>query len=162
MVGGEAGQGVQSVGQILSRVLARGGYHVFADQDYESRVRGGHNFFRIRVSDKKVMSPVEQLDMLICLNKETIDLHRDELKDGGIIVYDGEEVKAEETDGRFFSVPLTRLAEETAKNKLMSNTVAIGASLGIAGYDFRILEKVLRDEFERHGEEIVKANLAAA
>ena len=48
MVGGEAGQGVQSVGFILAKAFARGEYHVFADQDYESRVRGGHNFFRVR------------------------------------------------------------------------------------------------------------------
>jgi len=54
MVAGEAGQGVQSVGFILCKALARGGFHVFADQDYESRVRGGHNFFRIRAQDTKV------------------------------------------------------------------------------------------------------------
>ena len=48
MVGGEAGQGVQSVGAMLARVLARRGFGIFADQDYESRVRGGHNFFRIQ------------------------------------------------------------------------------------------------------------------
>jgi 2-oxoglutarate ferredoxin oxidoreductase subunit alpha len=45
MVGGEAGQGVQSVGIILAKTLAQGGCNIFADQDYESRVRGGHNFF---------------------------------------------------------------------------------------------------------------------
>jgi 2-oxoglutarate ferredoxin oxidoreductase subunit alpha len=54
MIAGEAGQGVQSAGFILSKVLARGGYSVFADQDYESRIRGGHNFFRIRASDSEI------------------------------------------------------------------------------------------------------------
>ena len=56
MVGGEAGQGVQSLGFLLAKVFARGGYHIFADQDYESRVRGGHNFFRVRVKDKRPQS----------------------------------------------------------------------------------------------------------
>jgi 2-oxoglutarate ferredoxin oxidoreductase subunit alpha len=46
MVGGEAGQGVQLTGFLLAKALARGGYHIFADQDYESRIRGGHNFVR--------------------------------------------------------------------------------------------------------------------
>ena len=63
MVGGEAGQGVQSVGTILTKTLAHGGLHIFADQDYESRVRGGHNFFRIRVSNAKVQALSEKLDM---------------------------------------------------------------------------------------------------
>ena len=54
MVSSEAGQGVQSVGFILAKVFARGGYHVFADHDYESRIRGGHNFPRVRVKDSIV------------------------------------------------------------------------------------------------------------
>jgi hypothetical protein len=57
MIGGEAGQGVQSLGFILAKSLARGGYHVFADQDYESRIRGGHNFFWVRVSDSQIAAP---------------------------------------------------------------------------------------------------------
>ena len=51
VIGGEAGQAVQSIGHILAKSFARGGYNVFADQDYESRVRGGHNFYRIRLKD---------------------------------------------------------------------------------------------------------------
>ena len=62
MVGGEAGQGVQSVGLLLAKVFARGGYHVFADQDYESRIRGGHNFFRVRVKEDSVMARIEGHD----------------------------------------------------------------------------------------------------
>ncbi len=47
LIGGEAGQGVQSIGYLLAMTMAKGGYCVFGDQDYESRVRGGHNFFRV-------------------------------------------------------------------------------------------------------------------
>ncbi|MCK5588478.1 MAG: 2-oxoacid:acceptor oxidoreductase family protein, partial [Candidatus Lokiarchaeota archaeon] len=53
-VGGAAGQGVQSVGGVLSKTFARGGYHIFTHQDYESRIRGGHSFFHLRLSDKPV------------------------------------------------------------------------------------------------------------
>ena len=70
LVGGEAGQGIQSIGIIIARMMARGGYSVFADQDYESRVRGGHNFFRIRVSDNAVRAVAEKLDVLVALNRE--------------------------------------------------------------------------------------------
>ena len=60
MVSGEAGQGVQAAGHIMAKALARGGHHVFADQDYESRVRGGHNFFRVRVADREVEASPRQ------------------------------------------------------------------------------------------------------
>lgn len=147
MVGGEAGQGVQSVGFILAKAFTRGGYHVFADQNYESRVRGGHNFFRIRVKDSRVVAIAEPVDMLLALNKESIDLHRKELAARGVIVFDEEKVKDIGGNGNLLGVPLTRLAEESAGNKLMANTVALGAALGLVGYDLEILDKILREHF---------------
>ncbi len=162
MAGGEAGQGVQSVGMILAKTMADGGLHIFADQDYENRVRGGHNFFRIRVSDREVLALSEKLDVLVALNKETIDLHRDEVKNNGVIVFDQEQTKVDTQGEIYFNVPLARMAEEKVKNKLMTNTVAVGAAIGLCGYDFDPLAEVLRKEFARHGEKIAGDNVIAA
>jgi len=162
MVGGEAGQGVQSVGMILAKTMAHGGFHVFADQDYENRVRGGHNFFRVRASDREVLALSKGLDILVALNKETIDLHHNELKDGGVIILDQEQTKFEAQGERYFNVPLGRMAEDTVKNKLMTNTVAVGAAIGLCGYDFDLLAAVLRKEFERRGDKIAEDNVTAA
>jgi 2-oxoglutarate ferredoxin oxidoreductase subunit alpha len=57
-IGGEAGQGIQTIGETLGRVFARSGFYVFTNQDYESRVRGGHNFYQVRFSDRPVMAPM--------------------------------------------------------------------------------------------------------
>ena len=149
MVGGEAGQGVQSLGFLLAKVFARGGYHIFADQDYESRVRGGHNFFRVRVKDSQVNAIAEPVDILIALNRESIDLHQKELATGGVIIYDGEKDSHISADGSFLSVPLERLAVEKAGNKVMVNTVALGAALMLVGYDLGILNSVLVERFKK-------------
>jgi 2-oxoglutarate ferredoxin oxidoreductase subunit alpha len=152
MIGGEAGQGVQLIGFLLAKALARGGYHIFADQDYESRIRGGHNFFRVRVKDSHAGAIAEPVDMLIALNKESIDLHQKEVS--GVIIFDGEKIKDVGGDS-LFSVPL----ESLTGDKLMSNTVALGAALALAKYDFEILAKVLHDQFGTGnvGEDNVKA-----
>lgn len=159
MVGGEAGQGVQSVGFLLAKVFALGGYHIFADQDYESRIRGGHNFFRVRVRDREVGAIAEPADMLIALNKESIDLHHKELANGGVTIFDGEKIKLPTSNASLFGVPLERLAQEKAGGKLMTNTVALGAALGLVKYNFEILKKVLREHFKTAevGENNVKA-----
>jgi len=162
MVGGEAGQGVQSVGIILAKTMAQGGFNVFADQDYESRVRGGHNFFRVRVSDNKVLALSEKLDVLVALNKETIALHNEDLKTNGVIIFDEGSTKFEAAEDKYFRVPMRKLAEDTVKNKLMTNTVAAGAVMGLIGYDFRRLSAVLKGEFARHGEKIINDNIVAA
>ncbi len=162
MVGGEAGQGVQSVGTILARSLALGGLHVFADQDYESRVRGGHNFFRVRGSKKNVRAINPGLDILVALNRETVELHRQELVQGGKIIFDAETSKIDLKGPQYLDVPLIKLADETTGNKIMANTVAAGAVLGLGNFKFDVLAAALRKEFGRHGEKIVEDNIKAA
>ncbi|MBI4186619.1 MAG: 2-oxoacid:acceptor oxidoreductase subunit alpha [Chloroflexi bacterium] len=147
MVGGEAGQGVQSVGFLLAKVFSRGGYNVFADQDYESRIRGGHNFFRVRVKNGRVSAIAEPVNILIALNRESIDLHRAELADKGVIIFDGEQVKDVPADGHLFSVPLEKLAQEHAGSKLMANTVALGAAVGLVDYDADSISGILNEHF---------------
>jgi 2-oxoglutarate/2-oxoacid ferredoxin oxidoreductase subunit alpha len=160
IVGGEAGQGVQSVGSLLAKVFARGGYHVFADQDYESRVRGGHNFFRVRISDGNVGAIAEDVDILIALNMDSIDLHQAKVAAQGIIIFDGEKVREVGDNGRLLSIPLERLAEEKAGGKLMTNTVALGAALSAVNYDPNALNDVLSDRFGKG--DMADKNIAAA
>ena len=160
MMAGEAGQGVQSVGFILCKALARGGFHVFADQDYESRVRGGHNFFRIRAQDTEVGAISETLDMLLALNKESIDLHQKEMAKDGLIIFDDATVTDVKAGPGIFGLPLEKLAIEAGGNKVMANTVGLGALLGAAGYDFKIPEQVLKEHFNT--KEIGEGNVKAA
>ena len=162
MAGGEAGQGIQSMGLVLAEAIAYGGFHVFADQDYESRVRGGHNFFRIRVSEHEVLAVSEKLDILIALNRETIELHKNEVKNEGVIIFDQDQTKIDDPDINALPIPLSGIASETAKNKLMTNTVAVGAAIGLTGYSFDPLAAVLRKEFAKGGEKIVDDNIIAA
>jgi 2-oxoglutarate ferredoxin oxidoreductase subunit alpha len=123
------------VGFLLAKVFARGRYHIFAGQDYESRIRGGHNFFPVRVKASRVGAIAEPVDMLVALSKESIDLHREELGTGGVVILDGERIRDISADSRLFGIPLERLAEEKAGDRVMTNTVALGAALALVGYD---------------------------
>lgn len=160
MVGGEAGQGVQSVGFLLAKAFTRGGYHVFADQDYESRVRGGHNFYRVRVKDSRVGAIAEAVDILVALNQESIDLHLKELASDGVVIFDSEKIKDSPADSRSLGIPLEKLAKEEAGEKLMSNTVALGAALALVSYDQDIVNTVLTEHFGKG--KVADSNLAAA
>jgi len=162
MVGGEAGQGVQTIGFILAKTLTRAGIEVFADQDYESRIRGGHNFFRVRASDVEVMALSESVDVLIAIDQNTIDRHHDEVKSDGVVIFDPDKVRIEDKKLKAFGVPLEKLAQETASNKLMANSVAIGAAVAVGGYKFEFLGQVVQDQFEHIGNNIADSNVKAA
>jgi 2-oxoglutarate ferredoxin oxidoreductase subunit alpha len=164
-IGGEAGQGIESSGAGFAKVLARGGLHVFGMQDYMSRIRGGHNFYQIRVSEKPLYSHTDEVHLLLALLPETIERHKGEIVAGGGIIYDekleidGEDLK--ERGIKLFPVPLSKIAEE-AGDRIMVNTAAFGAAAGVTEYDFELMAGVIRDNFGKKGEAAVSANLEVA
>lgn len=161
-IGGEAGQGIQTIGDTLARVFSRSGYHVFTHQDYESRIRGGHNFFQIRFSDKSVTASRDKIDILIALDKESILFHEKELSDYGIAVYDSSALREKHEKPHFLDVPFLNLAIEHGGNKIMANTVATGAVLGMLGMELNILISIIKDTFKKKGEEVINANINSA
>jgi 2-oxoglutarate ferredoxin oxidoreductase subunit alpha len=147
MVGGEAGQGVQSVGFLLAKSLARAGFQVFADQDYESRVRGGHNFFRVRLSTNPVNAISKQLDILIALNQESIDLHQDELKTDGILVYDSGKFKTAGIRSSSIGIPFSDTVKAVGLNPITANTIALGVVLSLLGVNQELSRGTLQINF---------------
>lgn len=161
-IGGEAGQGLQTIGYILAKSMARGGLYVFTNQDNESRIRGGHNFYQIRISDNKVENLTEQIHVIIALDETTITEHKDELVKDGVIIFDGDKIIAKEDKKTLLSIPFEKLAKERSGSTKMANSVAIGAAISLVGYDFDLLESVLKDEFGSKGVDISRKNIQAA
>ena len=164
-IGGEAGMGLESSGAGFSKALTRGGLYVFGLPDYYSRIRGGHNFFSIRVAPEPLVSHAEPVHLVLALDVETIRRHVDDLVPGGAVVYDeGEEVPEElqRSEIGFFPVPLTKLAEEKGGRAIMRNTVAFGVATGLMGFDPTYLDSVIRDNFAPKGQKVIDANLRVA
>ena len=162
LVGGEAGQGIQTIGFVLGKTLVRSGWHVFADQDYESRIRGGHNFYRVRASDRAVRAQTEKLDILVAMDRRTVDLHVNELKDNGMIIVDKQVLGIDSRWPHVLDVPLEKLAEEAAGDKITANSVAAGAVIGLIGGDLSLLSEVLTRQFAKNTEKVREDNLKAA
>ena len=171
-IGGAAGDGVESSGVGLCQALARGGLHVFGLPDYYSRIRGGHNFFSIRVSDQPLYSHEEPVHLLLALTEETIPRHRDKIVEGGAIVYDSNQMAnqriSESANQRIakgsiqlLPIPLSDMAQEKAGTTLARNTLALGVAAGLTGFDPEPMESVIRQNFARKGQAVVDGNLAA-
>lgn len=153
MVGGEAGAGITRAGYLFAKACMRGGMHAFGTNDYQSLIRGGHNFYVAWIRENEVYSQADLVDLLLALNAETIALHKDEMASGGGIIYDPEDTPdpkqaAGRGDLKFYPIPLKRIVTEDLKQDLISrNTVALGAAMKIVDYDFAMLEEVLGDTF---------------
>ena len=160
-IGGEAGQGIQTIGDTLARVFSRSGYYIFAHQDYESRIRGGHNFYQIRLSDKPAAASRDRIDILVALDRESILFHERELTDSGIAIYDSSTLNETHEKPQFLDIPFVELAIKSGGDRIMANTVATGAVLGMLGLDTEILFEILKDLLKKKGEDVLKANKKA-
>src|SRR5499433_4274353 len=89
-IGGAAGQGVATPGDIFARIFARRGLHLNAYNAYQSIIRGGHTFLTIRTGPEKVASFGDKIDLLIPLNQDTIDRHLGLLEAGAAVIYNGD------------------------------------------------------------------------
>jgi 2-oxoglutarate ferredoxin oxidoreductase subunit alpha len=165
-IGGEAGQGVESSGVGFAKAFMRAGWHVFGMQDYYSRIRGGHNFYQIRVSERPVYSHVESVDLLLALTQEAVDRHCGEIVEGGgVICEECLEVDCanlDERDVNYFPVPLTDIALEQGGAEVMRNTAALGAAGGLVGFPQEVMASVIEDNFGKKGTKAVQANLRVA
>jgi len=86
LIGGKAGQGINKVSEIISKVLVKLGYFTFNYRDYPSLIRGGHNFNVLSISDEKIGSIESKLDFIIALDEKTQEVHKNELKKQGIVI----------------------------------------------------------------------------
>jgi 2-oxoglutarate ferredoxin oxidoreductase subunit alpha len=161
-IGGEAGQGIQTIGEALARVFGRAGYYVFSHQDYESRIRGGHNFYQIRLSDRPVHASREHIDILVALDKESILRHESELTTNGQVIYDSATLGEKHDKPVFLDVPFVELAVKHGGSRVMANTAATGAVLGMLGMEITILLDLVADTFQKKGDAVVIANRNAA
>ena len=153
LIGGAAGQGMDTVANLFNKVLQRSGYYVYTTSDYRSRVRGGHNFFQIRFSDKEISSPRRGLDVIFALNEETLERHLDRLNEGGVSFCD-EGIKGFEGTKKY---NLVNKAKELGNPKMIS-TIGLGMLLGKLKIDVKVGEEVVRETFK---EGLIEGNIKA-
>ena len=150
LIGGEAGQGLVTIGDLLAKSLVRAGYSIVISQSYHSRIRGGHNTFAIRASVEEIIAPREAVDLLVALNSETAALHKGELSGNGLTVIDA---ALETVSNNCLQVPYEKLGE-----KQFANVAALGVVSSLLGLDLALVAKALDDAFGKKAPELAEKN----
>lgn len=152
VIGGEAGQGLVTVGEFLSRALVRAGYAIVVTQDYQSRVRGGHNTFAIRVDSGPVTAPTEAIDLLVALSPDTLERHKGNLLPRALVVADAAHGLAGFPG---LAVPYKTLCSKP----LYENMAALGVLGALLCLDPAWIIGLIREKFTKKGEEVAAANI---
>lgn len=158
-MGGQQGQGVESCGEILGRVLAQEGYSLFSQRLFASRIKGGHTTIALRIATHPVATIGERIDCLVALDQETIDKHGPEVREGGVVIADAAfRPKWESHTGKIFlALPITELAKKHGSMQ-MKNMAALGMSAGLLGFPKEPFFQFIDGRFHKKGEAVVAEN----
>jgi len=162
-IGGAAGQGVATPGDIFAKIFSRRGLNLNAYNAYQSIIRGGHTFLTIRTGPDKVTNMGDRIDLFIPLNQDSMDRHLKLLSPGAACLYNADTVQpGPAAEGvQLCALPVAELADIT-RNKVAQNTIAIGAGLHMMGIGFQSLEDVLQEQFKKKGDAVVAENVSVA
>src|SRR5271157_4230925 len=139
LIGGEAGQGLFSVEIGLTEILSRLNYYFFSTKNYMSRIRGGHNFHMIRISEEPVHAlSGRKWDMVIALDEETEGRHRPDLRDDGIYL------------SRALTKGIEKEARETFQDIRYANTILVGCVLAVIGVSPDRMTEGAQDETAKY------------
>lgn len=154
LIGGAAGQGIETTSAILEKLLKRSGYNVFTHRDFMSRVRGGHNFSVIRFGNEQINSHSSRFDGIIALNDETIEQHKNQLNENGFILCDS---KLATEDPRAIKIDMNSMAKQLG-NPRVSGSISVGVILKLFGESLDYVKDVMK-EFVK--EQFVEINCKA-
>ena len=147
LIGGEAGEGSRVAGLLIAKLLNNLGYRIFIYEDYQSLIRGGHNFSKIRASDKTILSQRKGIDFLLALNKNTLLKHRNDLDKRGIVIYNSDKMSE-----KGIGVPIERITQEEGGIPIMKNVALLGGFAKVIGVDWEIAKEVFEKELTKKTE----------
>ncbi len=142
LIGGQAGDGVMRTAELLGKTLNRLGLYAFVINDYQSLIRGGHNFCKLRASGRQVWSYLEAVELIAALNQDTIARHENELTEGGRVLFDSDKASYEGPN-KSHPIPLSSMIEEVGGIPIMRNSAMIGAIAHLYGMSLEPILEIL-------------------
>jgi len=158
VLSGEAGQGIQTIEKLLTKILKDEGFNVFATKEYMSRIRGGSNSTEIRVGTKPVRSHKHKIDVLLPLTKKSVEHLDDRVTEDTVVICQQSELNVEQ--GKVVDVPIFDMAKDIG-GKIYSNIVALGFVLGLFGIKEDNIPKHMKKFFGSKSEDIINNNIKA-
>ncbi|MFC2078364.1 2-oxoacid:acceptor oxidoreductase subunit alpha [Candidatus Bipolaricaulota bacterium] len=150
---GSAGEGIQTIGDVVARALLRSGVSVFTSKEYESRIRGGNSSYRIRASGPN--APRHDADVILALNS-TAAAHYENTASSDCLAL-GELSPG----GEGIKLPFQALAKEQFDSPLYANSIAAGSLGAVVGLPQDVLEAVTRERFAKLSEAVLQLNVDA-
>ncbi|MCA1808702.1 MAG: 2-oxoacid:acceptor oxidoreductase family protein [Lentisphaerae bacterium] len=157
-IAGEAGQGVDTTGNMLLGGLSGLGVHLLSTQSFMSRIRGGLNWCDLRVSERECFAGKEQADLLVSFTEVSGEVLSQNIASGGTHLHNCEAASTAD----IVSLHATEIAKKLTGSALAANSVMAGAVFALLGYPVDTLCAYLEKSFGPKGRDLADANAKCA
>jgi 2-oxoglutarate ferredoxin oxidoreductase subunit alpha len=149
LIAGPAGAGIFSSSLTLGKIFLRHGLNVFITNEYPSLIRGGHQWAQVRASlEETVFSHQKKVDIVLALDKPSIEKHTASLKTNGIIICDEEDASSlAKNNGQMRAFPLRKIVKEMNAPSVTINSIGLGIIVGILNGNIEIAKKLYDEQF---------------
>ncbi len=161
---GNSQDGIQTAGAFLARLAGRSDQDVMTYMTIPATISGGPSIFQVRIGTGEVLSAGDEADFLVAFYQHSYQDHLSFLKEGGVLLYDSDNVEPDVDDKRFvyLGVPITGLTVEalggTAKDK-GKNMFVLGLITKIFHLDVDKLKRIIGEKFAGKDESILNTAL---
>ncbi len=149
IIGGQAGQGVKKAGEAVSKFFLEKGRYVFEMDDYQSLIRGGHNFASVSSSTEEIFSHHMRADVVVNLDKTSYEMHKEHLTPDGLNFYNSDEIE----NGEGIGLPLTSMSKEFQRPQLIMGVAGVAVLAAVVGEDKDSLVSLVNKVYPRGKED---------
>jgi len=144
LIGGKAGQGIETASKILAKSLVKLGFYAFTYRDYGSFITGGHNFNVISFSEKPIYSHEMSFDFAVLLDEESYNIHKNEFKENCIIISDSSDLDIKWKNS--IKIDTQEIIRKINAKPLVKNSILLGAFFKSLGLPLEFLVETIESE----------------
>src|ERR1051326_3381147 len=163
---GNSQDGIQTAGAFLARLAGRSEHDVMTYMTIPATISGGPSIFQVRIGSGEVLSAGDEADFLVAFYQHSYQDHIGFLREGGVLVYDSDNVEPNLDDKRlvYVGIPINGLTVEALGRTTKDRGKNIFV-LGLIGKIFQLdqdkLKKLITEKFGGKNESVVNTALMA-
>jgi len=148
------GTGSASANTMFAKSIFRMGIPVTAKNIFPSNIQGLPTWYEIRVSEKGYLGRRENIDLMVCLNPQSMAKDVKSVRSGGYFMYDSTKTLHHEfirEDITYLGIPMMAICmreyTDPRLRQLFKNIIYVGALAAFLDMDLKVVKGVIADEF---------------
>ena len=161
------GTGSASANYLFAKAIFRMGIPVTPKNIFPSNIQGLPTWYDVRVSEKGYLGRREGVDIMVCVNPQSMPDDVRSVRSGGYFIYDSTKALHPElirSDVTYIGMPLMEMClrefTDPRQRQLFKNIIYVGALVALLDIEFEVLEQLLAEQFEGK-EKLISLNIKA-